>query len=108
MNQLSSARPACLPAARIFIPLLAGTTLAGAGIFGSVVPAALAQPGVAAGAAAKPPSMAERQTIARLSEEQKITHALNRLAFGPRPEDARRVQAMGLERWIDSNYIRTR
>jgi len=36
-----------------------------------------------------------------LSEEQKITHALNRLAFGSRPSDAARVRKMGLNSWIN-------
>ncbi len=30
-----------------------------------------------------------------------ITHALNRLTFGPRPGDVARVKAMGLHSWID-------
>ena len=30
-----------------------------------------------------------------------ITHALNRLTFGPRPGDASRVKSMGLQSWID-------
>jgi uncharacterized protein (DUF1800 family) len=30
-----------------------------------------------------------------------VTHALNRLAFGPRPGDAARVREMGLEKWIE-------
>ena len=30
-----------------------------------------------------------------------VEHALNRLAFGPRPGDVERVQAMGLATWID-------
>jgi uncharacterized protein (DUF1800 family) len=36
-------------------------------------------------------------------EEQKkrAVHALNRLTFGPRPEDAQQVMAMGVDRWID-------
>jgi uncharacterized protein (DUF1800 family) len=28
-------------------------------------------------------------------------HALNRLTFGPRPEDVQQVMAMGVDRWID-------
>lgn len=34
--------------------------------------------------------------------DEAITHALNRLTFGPRPGDVARVKAMGLPRWIDS------
>lgn len=39
--------------------------------------------------------------ITELSQEEAILHALNRLAFGPRPGDMERVRAMGLERWIE-------
>jgi len=34
-------------------------------------------------------------------ERQRALHALNRLAFGPRPGDVERVVAMGVDRWID-------
>jgi uncharacterized protein (DUF1800 family) len=33
--------------------------------------------------------------------DEAITHALNRLTFGPRPGDVARVKAMGLSKWID-------
>jgi uncharacterized protein (DUF1800 family) len=39
--------------------------------------------------------------ITELSEEQAILHALNRLAYGPRPGEVERIRQMGLERWID-------
>ena len=32
---------------------------------------------------------------------QTIVHVLNRIAFGPRPGDVERVQALGLQRYID-------
>jgi uncharacterized protein (DUF1800 family) len=38
--------------------------------------------------------------VSELSQPQQIDHVLNRLAYGPRPGDAERVRAMGLERWI--------
>ncbi len=38
--------------------------------------------------------------IADLSEQEAVIHALNRLAFGPRPGDVERIRAMGLEKWI--------
>ena len=38
---------------------------------------------------------------ARLSEEQRILHVLNRLGFGARPNDVERVRKMGLERYIE-------
>ncbi len=33
--------------------------------------------------------------------DEAITHALNRLTFGPRPGDVEHVKAMGLQNWID-------
>jgi len=36
-----------------------------------------------------------------LSEHARVVHALQRLTFGPRPGDIERVQAMGLDNWID-------
>src|SRR5215212_5045377 len=42
--------------------------------------------------AAKPP---------KLTERQRAEHALNRLAFGPRPGDVDRVIAEGVDKWID-------
>ena len=38
---------------------------------------------------------------AKLTEEQRILHVLNRLGFGPRPGDVERVKAMGLENYIN-------
>src|SRR6187200_3540394 len=37
-----------------------------------------------------------------LSKEQKTLHALNRLTFGPNPEDVKIIGAMGLDKWIDT------
>jgi uncharacterized protein (DUF1800 family) len=39
--------------------------------------------------------------ITELSPEEAILHALNRLAYGPRPGDVERVRQMGLAKWID-------
>jgi uncharacterized protein (DUF1800 family) len=36
-----------------------------------------------------------------LTEEERATHALNRLTFGPRPGDLERVQAIGVKKWIE-------
>jgi uncharacterized protein (DUF1800 family) len=35
------------------------------------------------------------------NDERRAVHALNRLAFGPRPGDVQQVMAMGVDRWID-------
>jgi len=36
-----------------------------------------------------------------ISNDQKILHALNRLTFGPRPNDFEQVKRLGLKQWID-------
>jgi uncharacterized protein (DUF1800 family) len=36
-----------------------------------------------------------------LAADQQIIHALNRLTFGPRPGDAPKVRAIGLDKWVD-------
>jgi len=37
----------------------------------------------------------------QMEEQKRALHALNRLAFGPRPGDVERVTAMGVDKWID-------
>lgn len=37
----------------------------------------------------------------RLTEQQRVLHALNRLTFGPRPGDVARVTQMGLDAWLE-------
>jgi uncharacterized protein (DUF1800 family) len=39
--------------------------------------------------------------ISELSADEAILHALNRLAYGPRPGEVERVRRMGLAKWID-------
>src|SRR5712664_2877220 len=39
--------------------------------------------------------------ISELSPDEAILHALNRLAYGPRPGDVERIQQLGLAKWID-------
>ena len=39
--------------------------------------------------------------ITELSADEAILHALNRLAYGPRPSDIERVRQMGLAKWIE-------
>ncbi len=48
-------------------------------------------------AVALPAQQMEREQAA----DQQILHALNRLAFGPRPGDVQKVRAMGLDQWIE-------
>src|SRR4051794_37240907 len=65
----------------------------------------LASPGPAAPETGKKPPAAEAKPALKparpLTEDEKIVHALNRLAFGPRPGDVERVKAMGLSRYLD-------
>lgn len=37
----------------------------------------------------------------RLSQDDKVLHALNRFTFGPRPGDEARVKAEGLDKWFE-------
>lgn len=37
----------------------------------------------------------------KLSRDQQILHALNRLSYGPRPDDVEAVRKMGVEKWIE-------
>src|SRR3984957_2225312 len=39
--------------------------------------------------------------ITQLTEDEAIVHALNRLAYGPRPGDVEHIRQMGLAKWID-------
>src|SRR5271156_6114610 len=39
--------------------------------------------------------------VTELTADEAVFHALNRLAYGPRPGDLERVKQMGLARWID-------
>src|SRR5712671_853069 len=39
--------------------------------------------------------------ITELTPDEAILHALNRLAYGPRPGDVERVRQMGLAKWIE-------
>src|SRR6266568_91808 len=39
--------------------------------------------------------------ITELNADEAILHALNRLAYGPRPSDVERVRQMGLAKWIE-------
>lgn len=39
-------------------------------------------------------------SVREQTADQQVVHVLNRLAFGPRPGDAERVRAMGIDAWI--------
>src|SRR6266849_151654 len=82
---------------------------------GIALPAPAVAAGVRAGedghGSAVPPHSADKKPkqdaavkglpITELSGDEAIFHALNRLAYGPRPGDVERVRQMGLAKWID-------
>jgi uncharacterized protein (DUF1800 family) len=39
--------------------------------------------------------------ITELTEDEAIVHALNRLAYGPRPGDVEHIRQMGLDKWVE-------
>jgi uncharacterized protein (DUF1800 family) len=39
--------------------------------------------------------------ITELTEDEAILHAMNRLAYGPRPGDVDQIRQLGLEKWIE-------
>src|SRR5712692_7000461 len=45
------------------------------------------------------------KSAAKLSEDQRILHVLNRLGFGARPGDVQRVKAMGVENYISQQLF---
>ncbi len=53
-----------------------------------------------------PKSFKGKLPITQLTKDEAIMHALDRLAYGPRPGDVDRIRKMGLEKWIDQqlNY----
>jgi uncharacterized protein (DUF1800 family) len=43
----------------------------------------------------------EKASEPTANDQKRAVHALNRLAFGPRPGDVQQVMAVGVDRWID-------
>src|SRR5689334_6072182 len=71
-----------------------------------VFPAGIALPAPAAAATVKDKKVKQDPAlkglpITDLSADEAILHALNRLAYGPRPGDVERVRQMGLAKWIE-------
>src|ERR1700730_12736958 len=54
----------------------------------------------AAGISAQNMKMPAGRSAAKLSQDQRILHVLNRLGFGARPGDLERVKAMGIDNYI--------
>src|SRR5215831_3713753 len=64
-------------------------------------PAAKAMPAAAKDKKQKQDPALKGLPITELSADEAILHALNRLAYGPRPGDVERVKQMGLAKWIE-------
>jgi uncharacterized protein (DUF1800 family) len=65
------------------------------------VPAIAAIPAAAKDKKPKQDPALKGLPITELTADEAILHALNRLAYGPRPGDVERVRQMGLAKWID-------
>jgi len=50
---------------------------------------------------ARPTRTSPSLKTARMTEEHRALHALNRLTFGPRPGDLEKVMAIGVDDWIE-------
>ena len=68
---------------------------------GMDLPALAAVPAAAKDKKPKQEASLKGLPITELSADEAILHALNRLAYGPRPGDIERVRQMGLAKWID-------
>lgn len=83
------------------LALITVAVLAGAACSNAPVSKQGPAPGVRAAAPEPPPAVRVTLPKSALSQDQQITHALNRLGYGPRPGDVERVRQMGLARWIE-------
>src|SRR4051812_4555543 len=92
-------RPAIATSARTLAVVL---TLAGAAACSSSPAAEAHADGYAGAHAATPAALPDAASIAAREQtaDQQVLHALNRVAFGPRPGDVERVRAMGVDAWI--------
>src|SRR5207247_176541 len=68
---------------------------------GIELPASAANPASAKDKKPKNDPALKGLPITELSPDEAILHALNRLAYGPRPGDVERVRQMGLAKWIE-------
>jgi uncharacterized protein (DUF1800 family) len=59
----------------------------------------------AAGISAQNMKRPAARSAARLSEDQRILHVLNRLGFGSRPGDVERVKAIGIDNYISQQLF---
>ncbi|HLG97330.1 MAG TPA: DUF1800 domain-containing protein [Bryobacteraceae bacterium] len=74
-------------------------------LIGAFCSGAVLWSGIAVAGAARKATDAEKRQAAlfqkKLTNDQQILHALDRLTFGPRPGDVAQVKKIGLKKWID-------
>lgn len=102
LQQSAAPRVAILGAARAFLSVVLSIVCVLALDVDFLAPAMAA--GHAAGAGDKRNSQdpaLKGLPITELSADEAILHALNRLAYGPRPGEIERVRQMGLAKWIE-------
>ena len=75
------------------------------GIAAALSVAALLSSTFAVGVSGQSMKAPTSKSAAKLSEDQRILHVLNRLGFGARPGDVERVKAMGLENYISQQLF---
>ena len=78
------------------LPLLAAASLPGP--FG-IIPSGLAKTSRAPKAGPPAPDYSAFQH--KLSKDEQVLQAVNRLTFGPRPGDVEEIQKLGVKKWID-------
>jgi uncharacterized protein (DUF1800 family) len=71
-------------------------------VVSAVLAAFLALPPVTFARTVKPEKdNSAKQFRTKISKDEQVLHALDRLTFGPRPGDLERVRKIGLKKWID-------
>src|SRR6476660_6127612 len=76
--------------------------LATLALFCSCIAVVYGSASCAASAAASQPAAHASLAPREPNADEQVAQALSRLTFGPRPGDAARVKAMGVDRWIDA------
>ena len=83
------------------LSLVAAAILAGAACSSASVSSQAPAPAAVKAPAEPPPAVRITLPKSALSEDQQISHVLNRMGYGPRPGDVERVRQMGLARWME-------
>jgi uncharacterized protein (DUF1800 family) len=91
----------CLPSIRARVRCTPRALLACFLSLSTLFSLGLESPAAAAGKKPKQDPVLKGLPITELTADEAILHALNRLAYGPRPGDIERIKQVGLAKWID-------